>query len=82
MDTELTPQQIVQKLGLQQVSDDSSILNWIGEVISLNEKVVGDFKSGKETAAMFLVGQVMKKSQGKANPGKVRELLIEQLKKL
>jgi aspartyl-tRNA(Asn)/glutamyl-tRNA(Gln) amidotransferase subunit B len=41
--------------------------------------VVADFKSGKDTAAMFLLGQVLKKSQGKANPIKVKELMIEKL---
>ncbi|HQP91996.1 MAG TPA: Asp-tRNA(Asn)/Glu-tRNA(Gln) amidotransferase GatCAB subunit B, partial [Candidatus Omnitrophota bacterium] len=53
----------------------------IEEVISANKKSVDDFKSGKENAAMFLVGQVMKLSKGKANPKVARDLLIERLKK-
>lgn len=73
------PREVLEEKGLKQVSDDASLKAWIREAIDANPKVVGDFKSGKETAAMFLVGQVMKKSQGKANPGKVRELLLKTL---
>jgi aspartyl-tRNA(Asn)/glutamyl-tRNA(Gln) amidotransferase subunit B len=73
------PKVILEQKGLKQVSDDSQLTKWIGEVIRENPKVVGDYKSGKDTAAMFLVGQVMKKSQGKANPVKVKELLIQDL---
>ena len=65
--------------GLEQVSDDKQIDGWIAEALRANPKVVADFKSGKETAAMFLVGQVMKKSQGKANPIKVKELMLQKL---
>ena len=66
--------------GLVQVSDDNALEGWIAEAITANPKVVEDFKSGKETAAMFLVGQVMKKSQGKANPGMVQDLVRKKLK--
>ena len=65
--------------GLVQVSDASSLEGWIQEVIQANPKVVQDYKSGKESAAMFLVGQVMRKSQGKANPGKVQDLMRKKL---
>ncbi len=73
------PDLIVKEKGLQQVSDDSSLSQWILEAIQANPKVVADYKSGKDTAAMFLVGQVMKKSQGKANPVKVKELMAQKL---
>ena len=76
------PEVVMKEMGLVQVSDDSALERWIAEAITDNAKVVADFKSGKETAAMFLVGQTMKKSQGKANPGKVRELLLKKLKEL
>ena len=74
------PETIMKEKGLQQVSDDGALTQWIIDAIQSNPKVVDDFKSGKETAAMFLVGQVMKKSQGKANPGKVKDLLLVKLK--
>lgn len=77
-----SPEEVVKEKGLAQVSDEGALETWILEVLKANPKVVEDFKSGKETAAMFLVGQVMKKSQGKANPGKVRELVIKRLKEL
>ena len=73
------PQDVMKEKGLEQVSDDKQIHVWISEAIEANPKVVADFKSGKDTAAMFLVGQVMKKSQGKANPMKVKELMVQQL---
>ncbi len=71
--------EVMKEKGLEQVSDDSAIEGWIQEAIQANPKVVQDYKSGKETAAMFLVGQTMKKSQGKANPGKVLELMKKAL---
>ena len=74
------PEEVVKEKGLAQVSDEGALETWVLEVIQANPKVAQDFRSGKETAAMFLVGQVMKKSQGKANPGKVRELVIKKLK--
>ena len=65
---------------MEQVSDDGPLESWILEALQAHPKVVADFRSGKESAAMFLVGQVMRKSQGKANPGKVRELMLQKLK--
>ncbi len=76
------PEEILQEKGLTQVSDNAAIQGWIKEALESNPKVVQDFKSGKESAAMFLIGQVMKKSRGTANPGKVRELMIQRLKAL
>ncbi len=76
------PEEVMKERGLEQVSDDSALNGWIKEVVGANPKVVDDFKSGKESSAMFLVGQVMKKSQGKANPGKVQELVKKHLKEL
>jgi aspartyl-tRNA(Asn)/glutamyl-tRNA(Gln) amidotransferase subunit B len=74
-----TPEAVIKLLGLEQVSDDGKLEVWVLESIQANPKVVQDFKSGKESAAMFLIGQVMKKSQGKANPGKVKELMSRKL---
>jgi aspartyl-tRNA(Asn)/glutamyl-tRNA(Gln) amidotransferase subunit B len=74
--------EIMKEMGLEQVSDESALEKWIIEAVRANPGVVEDFKSGKETAAMFFVGQVMKKSQGKANPGRVQELVRKKLKEL
>ena len=65
---------IVEK-NLAQVSDTGELEKLCEEVIQENEKTVLSYKAGKENALMFLVGQVMKKSQGKANPKIVQEIL-------
>lgn len=74
-----TPQQIVQEKGLTQVSDEGALKKIIDEVLSKNPVQVGQFKEGKPQVLGFLVGQVMKASGGKANPGKVNELLKNKL---
>lgn len=58
-----------------QIEDDSEILEIVKKVISQNTASVEDYKSGNVNALNFLVGQVMKNSQGKANPAKAKELL-------
>ena len=74
-----TPQQIVQEKGLTQVSDEGALEKMIDEVLSKNPTQVTQFKEGKQQVLGFLVGQVMKISGGKANPGKVNELLKKKL---
>ena len=74
-----TPQQIVQEKGLTQVSDEGALEKMIDEVLSKNPTQVTQFKEGKQQVLGFLVGQVMKVSGGKANPGKVNELLKKKL---
>lgn len=76
------PAKIIEKLGLVQISDDSFILNIINEVVAENPKSISDYISGKEAAVGFLVGQIMKKTRGKANPRIVNEMLITELAKL
>ncbi len=74
-----SPRDVMKEKGLEQVSDNKQLEEWIVQAILANPKVVADFKTGKDSAAMFLVGQVMKKSQGKANPIKVKELMAQKL---
>lgn len=73
------PYQIVKDKGLEQVSDDGAILIMIDEVLSTNQDKVNEYKSGKEKLFGFFVGQVMKKMQGKGNPGLINKLLKEKL---
>ncbi len=75
-----SPSDIVKEKGLEQVSDDKEILKLIDKVISENEDKVKDYLGGKDKLFGFFVGQVMKLSQGKANPGIVNKLLKEKLK--
>jgi len=71
---------IIAQKGLAQVSDVGELKSVIEEVIAKNTKTVQDYKAGKENALMFLVGQVMKASGGKANPKIAKELIAERLK--
>ena len=73
------PEQIVQERGLTQVSDEGALEQIITEVLNKNPAQVAQFKEGKQQVLGFLVGQVMKTSGGKANPGKVNELLRKKL---
>jgi len=73
------PEQIVQEKGLTQVSDEDALEKIIEEVFAKHPAQVVQFKEGKQQVLGFLVGQVMKASGGKANPGKVNELLRKKL---
>ncbi|MFD1988824.1 Asp-tRNA(Asn)/Glu-tRNA(Gln) amidotransferase subunit GatB [Paenibacillus nicotianae] len=73
------PQQIVEEQGLTQISDEGAIKGIVEAVIAANPQSVEDYKAGKDKAIGFLVGQVMKQSKGKANPGMVNKLLAELL---
>ena len=75
-----SPSDIVKDKGLEQVSDDTEILKLKDKVILENEDKVKDYLGGKDKLFGFFVGQVMKLSQGKANPGIVNKLLKEKLK--
>jgi aspartyl-tRNA(Asn)/glutamyl-tRNA(Gln) amidotransferase subunit B len=74
------PEKIVKEKGLMQISDKSAILRICEEAISESPKAVAEFKSGKERAIGAIVGLVMKKSKGKANPQLVNKILLEKLK--
>lgn len=74
------PEEIIEREGLQQVTDSSEIEVLVDTVIQNNPQSVADFKSGKEKALKYLVGQVMRESRGKANPQMVNEILLNKLK--
>ncbi len=71
---------IIDSKGLKQITDSGAIESIIDEVIAANQDQVEQFRSGKEKVLGFLVGQVMKQSKGKANPGQVNQLLRDKLK--
>jgi aspartyl-tRNA(Asn)/glutamyl-tRNA(Gln) amidotransferase subunit B len=77
--TQKTAAEIIEEKGLKQVSDESALEKIIDEVFAKNPAQVTQFKEGKQQVLGFLVGQVMKASGGKANPGKVNELLKKKL---
>jgi aspartyl-tRNA(Asn)/glutamyl-tRNA(Gln) amidotransferase subunit B len=74
-----SPKEIVQAHGLVQVSDSGMITKIIEQVLTDNPDKVAEYKIGKDKLFAFFVGQVMKVSQGKANPGMVNELLKQML---
>jgi aspartyl-tRNA(Asn)/glutamyl-tRNA(Gln) amidotransferase subunit B len=73
------PEALVKERGLAQVSDDSTMDGFVSAAIDANPKVVADFLGGKKAALQFLVGQVMKASRGKANPGLAAERIQKKL---
>lgn len=73
--------ELVEKLGLSQVSDEGQLFAWAQEAINETPKAVADFKKGNRAAVGALVGAVMKKSKGKANPKRMNEILVELLSK-
>ncbi len=75
------PDAIINEKGLRQVTDTAAIESIIDEVIKSNPKSVEDFRSGKDKALKFLIGQVMKESRGKANPQIVNDIMIQKLSK-
>lgn len=79
LETGKAPQQIVEEQGLVQISDEGAILEIVDKVIAANPQSVADYKSGKQKAIGYLVGQVMKETKGKANPGLVNKLMAERL---
>lgn len=79
IDTGKSVDVIIQEQGLAQVSDDSSLLIIVDQVIAENPEIAAQIQEGKEQAAGFLVGQAMKKSQGKANPKKIGDLIKRRL---
>lgn len=72
--------EIITVKGLKQVTDSGAIESLVDEVIANNPEQVQQFRDGKEQVLGYLVGQAMKLSQGKANPGQVNQLLREKMK--
>jgi len=77
--TQKSAASIVEEKGLKQITDTSAIEKIVAEVIQAYPSQVEEFKGGKEKVLGFLVGQVMKASKGKANPGIVNKLLKEKM---
>lgn len=75
IETGASPQEIVEKRGLSQISDTGMLEEVARAVLAREEKTVNDYKGGKSNAFTFLVGQVMKETKGKANPKLVNGIL-------
>lgn len=79
VETGESPEKIVEEKGLRQVTDTSAIEKIVDDILAANPVNVAAYKSGKVGLMGWFVGQVMKASQGKANPGVVNQLLSQKL---
>jgi aspartyl-tRNA(Asn)/glutamyl-tRNA(Gln) amidotransferase subunit B len=74
------PRSVAERLGLTQVSDEGALTGWVDEVLSAHPGEVSRFRNGETKLMAFFVGQVMKRSKGKADPKGVQPLLQERLR--
>ena len=81
LDSDRAPGEIVAEKCLAQLSDTGSIEGAVEQIVTAHPKQVADFQAGNEKVFGFLVGQIMKATQGKANPQKVNEILRQKLAK-
>jgi aspartyl-tRNA(Asn)/glutamyl-tRNA(Gln) amidotransferase subunit B len=79
-DQDKSVDEVIDQLGLKQISNENEVIDILNQVLQDNEAMVEEYKSGKDKAFNALIGQVMKASRGKANPGQVSQLLKEKLK--
>ena len=80
LEEHLTPLEIVKKYDMGVLEDSNLIESLVNEVISENEKAITDYHNGRTNMLDYLVGQVIKKSRGKANPVEAKEKLLEKIK--
>lgn len=81
LDTGKDVLEIVKENKMEQISDNSLVLDIVTKVIDANPDSVKDFKEGKDRAVKYLMGQIMKESKGQVNPGLANQVLVEELKK-
>ncbi len=79
MENGKSAKELMENLGLEQKSDSGEIEAWVDEVMAENQSVVEDIKNGKDKGIQFLMGQVMKKSRGSANPPMVMQVLQKKI---
>ncbi|MCH5269093.1 MAG: Asp-tRNA(Asn)/Glu-tRNA(Gln) amidotransferase GatCAB subunit B, partial [Lachnospiraceae bacterium] len=74
---DIDPEKYVEENGLKTVTDDGALRETIEKIVADNPQSVEDYRAGKKKAIGFLVGQTMKATQGKADPGMVNSILTE-----
>ncbi len=79
LDTQTSPETLIRERGWVQISDDAFLTEAVDAVISEHPDKVADFREGKTKLLAFFVGQVMRRTGGRANPQRVNELLLERL---
>jgi aspartyl-tRNA(Asn)/glutamyl-tRNA(Gln) amidotransferase subunit B len=78
LDTGKAPSALIRQQDLSQESDERKLRHWIEEAMKENPRAVEDYNSGKKTAAQFIIGSVMQKSRGRANP-RILASLVEKM---
>jgi aspartyl-tRNA(Asn)/glutamyl-tRNA(Gln) amidotransferase subunit B len=73
------PKKVIKEKGMEQISDTSAIEKIVDDVLARNAQSVADWQRGKDHALGYIVGQVMKMSKGKANPGLAKELILKKI---
>ena len=81
LDEEKDPKTIVEESGMKQIGSSDEILKVILEVLEEQPQGIEQYKAGKTNIVDFLVGQVMKKTRGQANPAMTRSMMIEEIEK-
>ena len=77
----ISPIKLLEETGTSLISDEDTLKAIVKEAVDANEQSVIDYKNGKDRALGFIVGQIMKKTQGKANPGLTSKLVLEEIKR-
>lgn len=81
LENPISPKKLLEESGTSLISDEETLQAIVKEVVDANEQSVIDYKNGKDRALGFIVGQIMKKTQGKANPGLASKLALEEIKR-
>ena len=81
LEREEEPEAIMEAEGMKQLSDDSELIKIVTEILDRSEAQIADYKGGKTNIIGYFVGQVMQATKGQANPGKVNQILQEELSK-
>lgn len=79
LENPVSPKKLLEESGASLISDEETLKAIVKEVVDANEQSVIDYKNGKDRALGFIVGQIMKKTQGKANPGLASKLALEEI---
>ena len=81
LETGKSPHDIASEKGLKQITDEGEIVKVANEVLDENPDVINQYKNGKTNMVNYLVGQVMKKTGGKANPSLARDVMAKEIEK-
>lgn len=80
LDSDQSAAELIEKHGLKQIGDTQALESMVEDIMAAHPDAVADFRNGKNQALSFLIGQIMRSSQGKANPKVIKELLAEKMK--